>query len=180
LLASTADARPPVLELGYGFGALTRHDDVDITRTRHILAGTSLYLTKSFDGVLSVEAFGGNYSPEPDLEQSVITLLVGLRYFPYGRVPDEPTHDSENLKSIYFQVLTGPALLTLVPYNELFDSQDPEAVGIVGSGAIGWLPVRVHSLSFAAEVRDDVIYFNSDQGLRQAMALYGWIQIDFD
>jgi hypothetical protein len=29
-------------------------------------------------------------------------------------------------------------------------------------------------------VRDDVIYFNSDQGLRQAMALYGWIQIDFD
>jgi hypothetical protein len=180
LLASPAHADdPPVLELGFGFGALTRHDDVDITRTRHILVGTSMRVTKSFDLVLSLEAFGGNYSPDPALEQSVVTLLAGVRYFPYGRIPDEPTHDAENLQSIYLQVLTGPALLTLVPYNELFDSQDPEAVGIVGSAAIGWLPVRVRRLSFAAEVRDDVIYFSNDQGLRQAIALYGWLQIDF-
>jgi hypothetical protein len=37
----------------------------------------------------------------------------------------------------------------------------------------------VRALSFAAEVRDDVIYFNNDHGLRQAIALYGWLQIDF-
>jgi hypothetical protein len=180
LFAGTADARPPVLELGYGFGALTRHDDVDISRTRHILAGVSLRLTHAFDLAFVAESFGGNYSPEPDLEQSVITLLGGLRYFPYGRIPDEEGHDANNLKSIYLQVQTGMALLTLVPYNELFDSQDPKAVGVVGSGAIGWLPVRVRSVSFAAEARDDVIYFSNDQGLRQALSFYGWIQIDFD
>ncbi len=180
VLAGTADARkPPVLELGFGGGALTGDNDVDITRTRHILVGSSLRLAKPLDLVVTAEAFGGNYSPEPDLEQSVLAFHAGFRWFPYGRIPDGPRY-GDNLRSIYLQATAGIAILTLIPYNELFDSQDPEAVGVVGSGALGWLPVRVRGLSFGAEVRDDVIYFSSDQGLRQAIALYGWIQIDFD
>jgi hypothetical protein len=175
LFAGTADARPSV-GLVIGSGAFFGHEDIDITRTTAIGFQGLFPLRGRLDLVVGFDGFTGNYSPEPTNEQSVINVTCGLRWFPYAR-----THRNDlEARAVYVQAAIGASLLTLIPYDSFFETNDPDAAGLVAAGTLGWMPMHQGNVSIGFEARGQAILFNNDFGLREALSVNAVFELDFE
>lgn len=176
LLVARSAAAEPMFELGVGGGALSGYDEVEISRTTTLVFQGAFNLRESVDVVVGFEGFSANYSPEPRNEQSILNVVAGLRWFPYGRAPK----DDIEPRALYAHAMAGASLLTLIPYDSFFETNDPDAAGLVGGAALGWMPAHVGNVSFAFEGRGNAILYNADAGLRLTLSFYFLLQVDFD
>jgi hypothetical protein len=175
LLTTGTAAAAPTAELGFGGGAFWGHDDIAISRTTSLFFQGAFPVGERFDIVVGFEGWSANYSPEPTNEQSVVNVVGGLRWYPYGTARE----DGIRLSTIYVAALTGVSLLTLIPYDSFFETNNPDAAGLVGSAAIGWLPLRPAGLVMGMEARGDLILYNEDFGFRKSLTLDVILQIHF-
>lgn len=176
LLVTTGSATAESFELGIGGGAFWGHEDIKITRTNAFHLQITISLNDKLDVVAGAETFTGNYSPEPTNEQSVIDAIGGIRWNPYGRAQ----RDGFEPRALYVQAFGGFSLLTLIPYDSFFESNDPDAAGVVGGAALGWTPLRLGNIAFGLEVRGNVILYNADAGFRQTLSVNAMLQINLD